>query len=208
MRTRLLLLCICVVSYLYSIAQPVNDPCSGAISIVSLDGSCTTGQDVTGATEDIAPSGCTVGSNLNVWYSFVADGVSAEIVVANGPGVPEITIVQFPTTPCNAGNSVEIACSTGSPLTVDNLLVDGTTYYVMVAFGNNAPGTFDICIDNPNPVINDDCVDATPLANLQGACATYNNNFPSTDVLIPGCFIGSTYNVWLSFCAFGVIRIA
>lgn len=204
MRTRLLLLCICVGSYLFSIAQPVNNPCSGAIPITTLDGTCTTGNDITGATEDIAPGGCTVGSNLNVWYSFVADGVSAEIVVANGPGTPEITIVQFPTTPCNAGNSVEIACSTGSPLIVDNLLVDGTTYYVMVAFSNNAPGFFDICIDNPNPAPYDACATAQPLTNLEGACATYNNNFPSTDVLTPGCFSGSTYNVWFSFVAQGV----
>ena len=204
MQTRLFLLCFCIGSYLFSIAQPANNPCSGAIPITSLNGSCLTGNDITAATEDIGPSACTVGANENVWFSFVANGVSAEIVVANGPGTPEITIVQFPTTPCNAGNSVEVDCSTGSPLIVDNQLVVGTTYYVMVAFSNNADGFFDICIDNPAPAPYDACTTAQSLTNLEGVCATYNNNFPSTDVLVPGCFTGSTYNVWFSFVAQGV----
>lgn len=204
MQKRLLLLCICVGSYLYSIAQPANNNCAGAIPITVLDGTCTVNQDITGATEDFGPSACTAGANENVWFSFVADGVSAQIDVTAAIGTPEITIIQFPTTPCNTGNAVEIDCSTGSPLIVDNQLVDGTTYYVMVAFSNNADGLFDICIDNPDPAPYDACITAQSLTNLQGACATYNNNFPSTDVLTPGCFTGSTYNVWFSFVAVGV----
>ena len=203
MRTRLLLLCICVGSYLYSVAQP-NNPCSGAIPITNLDGTCLTGNDNPGATEDIGPSSCTVGANENVWFSFVADGVSAEIAVNNGPGVPEITIIEFPTTPCNAADAQEVDCISGTTLVVDNLLVVGNTYYVMVAFGNNADGTFDICIDNPVPASNDNCFTATPLFNLDNACFNSSNEFPSTDVLIPGCFTGSTYNVWFSFVAQGV----
>ena len=204
MRTRLLLLCICVVSYLYSVAQPANNNCSNAVAITSLDGTCTTGNDNTGSTEDIGPSSCTAGLNENVWFSFVADGVSAEIIVTTAIGTPEITLVNFPNTPCSAADAQEIDCIAGTTLVVDNLLTVGNTYYVMVAFTNNADGVFDICIDNPTPATNDACITAAPLVNLDNACYTFNNDFPSTDVFVPGCFTGSTYNVWFSFVAQGV----
>ena len=92
MQKRLLLLCFCIGTYLYTIAQPANNDCAGAIAITVLDGTCTTGIDITGATEDIAASGCTVGANENVWFSFVADGPSAQINVSTALGTPEITI--------------------------------------------------------------------------------------------------------------------
>src|SRR5688572_14790429 len=123
MRQRLLLLYFCVVPTLYSIAQPANDNCTGAVAITNLDGTCLTGNDIAGATEDIGPGACTVGSNNNVWFSFVADGVSAEITVSNGIGVPEITLVEFPNTPCDPADASEIACVAGTTLTVDNQLV-------------------------------------------------------------------------------------
>jgi gliding motility-associated-like protein len=204
MRTRLLLLCCCVVSYLYSVAQPINNPCSGAINITTLDGTCTTAPDIALATEDIGPGACSAGNNLNVWFTFTAVGVSAQISVNNGPGAPEITLIHFTGGACNPAGAVEIACSAGAPLTVDNVLTIGTTYYVMVAFTNNADGTFDICINNPPPAPNDACITATPIGNLNSNCITSNNNWPSTDVLTPGCFTGSTYNVWFSFVAQGV----
>jgi hypothetical protein len=204
MRTRLLLLCICVVSYLYTIAQPANDNCLNAVAITALDGSCTLGNDNTLSTEDIGPSSCTVGTNENVWFSFVANGVSVEIVVTDVIGVPEITLVNFPTSPCNAGDAQELECVAGTTLVSDNELVIGNTYYVMVAFSNNADGLFDICIDNPTPAVNDACANATVINNLDNACITANNDFPSTDITTPGCFTGSTYNVWYSFVAQGV----
>ncbi len=204
MRQRILLLCIGIVSYLYCIAQPANNNCAGAISITSLDGTCVTGFDNTGATEDIGPGACTAGANENVWFSFVADGVSAEIIVTNGIGTPEVTLIEFPTSACNPADASEIACSADAPLVLDNDLVIGNTYYVMVAFSNNADGIFDICIDNPPPAPNDACITATPISNLNNNCTSSNNDFPSTDVLIPGCFSGSTYNVWFSFVAEGV----
>ncbi|MGB4846912.1 MAG: hypothetical protein WBP41_03290, partial [Saprospiraceae bacterium] len=203
MRLRILLLCICIVSYLYSIAQPNND-CSNAQSIITLDGTCVSGSDNTGATTDVGPSSCTAGSNNNVWYSFVAQGVSAQINVPNGPGVPEITLAEFNGAACVPANFVEIDCANGPTLEVDNVLTIGNTYYVMVAFTNNGVGIFDICIDNPVPASNDACSNAIPLSNIDGVCTQYNNDFPSTDLLIPSCFTGSTYNVWFSFVAQGV----
>ncbi|MEO5905645.1 MAG: hypothetical protein ABIQ11_02890, partial [Saprospiraceae bacterium] len=203
MRTRLLLLYFCVVPTLYGIAQP-NNNCSNAIPITNLDGTCLTGNDIAGATEDIGPSACTVGSNNNVWFSFVADGVSAEITVSNGIGVPEITLIEFPNTPCSPADASEIACVTGSVLVVDNQLVIGEVYYIMIASSVDATGFFDICVDNPEPAPNDACITAQSVSTLDGTCIQYDNDFPATDVLIPSCFTGSTYNVWFSFVAVGV----
>src|SRR6187549_1038537 len=111
MRTRLLLLCVCVVSYLYSVAQPANDNCSNAVVITSLDGTCVTGNDNTLSTEDIGPSSCTAGTNENVWFRFIAQGVSAEIDVTTGIGTPEITVIEFPTTPCVGADAQEVECN-------------------------------------------------------------------------------------------------
>ncbi len=203
MRTRLFWLCCCIVSYLYTTAQP-NNNCANAIQITTLNGTCVSGNDNTGATPDIGASSCTVGANQNVWFYFTAQGYSAQIAVNNGPGTPEITIIQFPNAPCVGAEAQEIACSTGSPLTADGVLIPGTTYYVMVAFSNNGYGPYEICINNPIPAPNDNCFTATNITNLNSNCFTSNNNFPSTDILIPSCFTGSTYNVWYSFTAVGV----
>lgn len=175
-----------------------------ATPIADLDGTCITSEDMLLATEDIGPGSCTAGNNENVWFSFVAEGVSAEITVTDLIGTPEITLVEFPTTPCSGADAQEIDCVAGTTLITDNTLTIGNTYYVMVAFSNNADGVFDICIDNPEPAPNDACITATPLTILDNACYNSNNEFPSTDVLTPGCFMGSTYNVWFSFVAEGV----
>lgn len=201
MRQRILLLCIGLVSYLYCVAQ--NNDCSTPTPIITLDGTCVSGSDNTLATTDVGPSSCTGGSNNNLWYTFIAQGVSAQINVPNGPGAAEITLLQWSGAPCVLANLTEIDCANGPTLEVDNVLTIGNTYYVMIAFASGV-GPFDICIDNPVPASNDNCVTATPLSNIDGLCTTYNNNFPSTDVLIPGCFTGSTYNVWFSFVAQGV----
>jgi hypothetical protein len=156
------------------------------------------------ATEDIGPGACSAGNNENVWFTFTAQGVSAQIDVTGGPGTPEITLINFTGGACNPAGAVEIDCSAGAALTVDNVLTVGNTYYVMVAFSNNADGTFNICINNPPPAPNDACITATPIANVNNNCVPSNNDFPSTDVLTPGCFTGSTYNVWYSFVAEGV----
>ncbi len=191
-------------SYLYTVAQPPNNACGMATAITLLDGSCLTITDNVLLTEDIGPGSCTVGANENMWFTFVANGVSAEIIVTDAIGTPEITIIEFPNTPCSGADAEEVDCVTGTTLITDNTLTIGDTYYVMVAFSNNADGDFDICIDNPTPAPNDDCMTATPLTILNNACYMSNNDFPSTDVLIPGCFMGSTYNVWFSFVAQGV----
>ena len=202
MRQRILLLCIGVVSYLYCTAQP-NNNCSNAIAITALDGTCAS-FDNTNATEDIGPGACTAGANENVWFKFVADGVSAQIIVTNSIGNSEVTLVEFPNSPCNAADATEIACSGGTPLVVDNQLTIGQTYWVMVAFTNNADGLFDLCIENPEPAPNDACITATPISNLDNSCTTSNNDFPSTDLLLGTCWSGNTYNTWFSFVAQGV----
>jgi len=204
MYKRLYVLCLGMAFYGIALAQSPNNPCGGAIQLTNLNDGCLTGQPIMNETEDIGPTACTVGNNENVWYYFVAQGVSAEITVNNGPGTPEISVIEFPGAPCNAAQAQDVDCVTGTTLQLDNQLDVGSTYYIMVAFSNNMDGTFDICIDNPVPAPNDDCLTATPLVNLDNACFSSTNNFPSTDVLIPGCFTGSTYNVWFQFVAQGV----
>lgn len=202
MHLRLLLLGCCMGLFSYIIAQP-NNNCGNALPI-PVNNNCLTAQDNTGATEDIGPGSCTNGLNQNVWYSFTAVGYSAQINVTGAIGTPEITLVYFPNTPCSGADAQEVDCASGNTLTVDGELTIGTTYYIMVASQSNTYGTFDICLNNPVPAPNDNCLTATPIGNLNNNCFATNNTFPSTDVLVPGCFTGSTYNVWYSFVAQGV----
>jgi hypothetical protein len=83
---------------------------------------------------------------------------------------------------------LRLDCIAGAALVVDNVLAVGTTCYVMVAFDNSADGTFNICINNPQPAANDACITAAVIGDVSSNCLASNNNFPSTDVLTPGCF--------------------
>ena len=206
---RLLISLLVFVSFSLS-AQPVNDDCGMATPILSLDGTCSGNFNNTGATSDLNPTICNAGLNNNVWFSFVAQGVSASIsvIASGGFDTPEISLIEFDPTPCDAASFNAIDCESGADVVVDNELIVGNTYWVSVAFATDLEGDFQICIDNPVPAPNDACVNATPIVTLDGTCQTFNNDYPSTEEEVPGCFAATgTQEVWFSFVAEGVSLI-
>src|SRR3990170_6373974 len=72
MKTKLLSLIFFALGAGNIFAQPSNNTCSGVITL-AVNGPCDT-RDVTGATQDLAPTTCTVapgGYANDVWYKFI-----------------------------------------------------------------------------------------------------------------------------------------
>src|SRR5438105_1682993 len=139
MGPRLFFLFVCLFFYFSGEAQPVNNACGSAITMSALDGTCLTAQDITGASDDIGPGACSSGSNENVWFSFVAEGVSVDLSIpAGGPGVAQLALVDF-NTPCTAAGAVVLGCATGTNhINLDHALVPGQTYFIVVGFQNSS----------------------------------------------------------------------
>ena len=194
--------------------------CSDAIPVPTLDnsGSCDViSGDNTGAVSwEVDPGsglffsgGCWGGATPPVFfYSFTAQGVSGSIEVSNGPvgEDPLVSVITFPNVGCDGLDFQEVGCSDdGTPIDFDNQLVIGQDYYVVVAFTNDAEGTFDLCVFNPEPADNDECADAIQLSDLDGGCnGGYSNYYPSSEGVVPACFGTNTYTVWFYFTAQGV----
>jgi hypothetical protein len=212
---------LCLAGALF--AQPINDDCSTATVIgpSNLDdgtetGNCVplTNQSYVDATPwELEPglffTGNCWGGTIDsvVFYEFTAQGVSGSIEVTNGPGTPQIAVLDF-VVDCDITGAIEVACAEGAPITFDNDLVIGTTYYIVVSFENSVEGNFDICVFNPVPAPNDNCVNAIDLPELDGDGVACNNNlnnyFPSSENVIPSCFpAGEFQSVWYSFVAQG-----
>ena len=139
----------------------VNNTCANA-SIINTDSACVSGtssltaQTLTGATADgyNITSSCGVQSTYqDVWYKFVAKTKTPTITVSNiGTGWGGITNVGIELLSGDCGSFTEVACASGATLTpsLNNFLVEGTTYYVRIHRNSStAPKnstTFDICI--------------------------------------------------------------
>lgn len=193
-----------------ALAQPASDTCMHAISLTP-DGSCYT-DDNTGVTTDmlIPPTTCVGNTFQAVWYTFTvpANGGSAVINVNAGFGDAAIGVYEFTGPPCDPLNVGSTWCANGNnpTLIIDGDLTPGTTYYIAVSFQNLGTGSFDLCVEAPVLVSNDECANAMPLANLDGNCNSgLTNDFSSTDALILGCTDPvPAYSVWYSFVAQGV----
>lgn len=198
-------------------AQPANDDCSNATNITVLDGTCQSGFTTTGATFDNYTVTCQ-DETENVWFSFTAQGPVADITV-NGAGGsrPEISLMDGTAgNPCDINTAVPIGCedATGNYASIthsNTALTVGNVYFVQVTMQNQ--GAFDICIDNPLPLPNDEPCNATPLTVSPTCIFSSSTNVgasPTATVGTPSCGSYSGGDVWFSFTvpASGHINIA
>ncbi|WP_264522348.1 fibronectin type III domain-containing protein [Flavobacterium sp. N1994] len=182
-----------------------NDNCSGAVLLtVNPNSTCiisSTGT-TTGATQ--SQVGCTGNADDDVWFRFVATGISHIVTVTPltlNNAVFEVfngNCASLASTICvnnTSGSSIETTTLTG--------LTSGQTYYVRVYSNGNGTntGTFTICITSPVPPSNNQCANATTLP-----CGT--SNLAGTTVLAAsythgtGCLM-SNYGVWYTFTGDG-----
>ena len=166
-----------------------QDDCATAVPVLDLTGTiCAT--STPSLTDQLAAGGCEEGT-FDTWFSFTAQGGSADITVSNGVAGwrPEYNILSTATNLCELlftsedcvdgiGNYNSITATTVG-------LIPGNTYWVVVSSnGDDTGGTISVCIDNPLVVLscvdNDECLTAAVIS-LNGtggaqACISDCNN--------------------------------
>lgn len=180
---------------------PANDDCTGAINLnVNTDLSCTlkTSGTLLGATNSNVISSRGFTPRDDVWYTFTATTPFHIISLKNVENNTQLAVEIFNGS-CGQLNSLAFGENNSTPTPQ---LIIGTTYYVRVFSRINPSGsTFEICINTPPPIANDECIDATVL--------TVNPDLSCTSVA-SGHLIGASHtetgfvangDVWYSFTA-------
>lgn len=164
-------------------AAPANDDCSSAFSLRNLDNWCSSPSQFTNyaatpsglLNPDCFPSYMLDADN-DVWFKFVAKATTLNVsVIGNVSGnsrgtlrYPQLAVYRGS---CSGGMAL-LACisdSYGNNIveTFVNDLTPGQTYYLRVDGRNNATGSFQLCINNFNPVSSpsSDCTTAMVLCD-------------------------------------------
>lgn len=189
---------------------PVNDECSGAISLTSNTSCNNVSYSMRYATASSGiPVGCAAGgTHYDVWYSFTAQGTSQTVTISNlGNSITSSELQLFSGT---CGSLTSVACGT-TTLTGTGLTI-GNTYYIRVSnIGssptNNGQSNFNICVTHPPTApVNDLCAGATTLTSGVSCVTTTGNLFYATSTNLPAGGCGSatsttTFDVWYKFQA-------
>ncbi len=187
---------------------PLNDACSGAISLTPTVSCSPTAGNTAVATQSFNANCTPAGStNDDVWYSFVATSNSHIVTVASGAGFDaafEVFSVACGATSLVCANATGVL---GTETTTLSGLTIAATYWVRVfdaGTGIAAGTSFTICITTPPA--NDPCSGAITLTS----------NILSSPVYTVGTFAGATLSqaatgggcggtpnedVWYSFTA-------
>ncbi|NRA11612.1 MAG: hypothetical protein HRT57_06635, partial [Crocinitomicaceae bacterium] len=191
-----------------------QDDCASSIPVTDLTGVvCATSAPST--TDQMSAGGCEEGT-LDTWFSFVAQGGSADIIVSNPTAGwrPEYLVLSDPSNGCvpvftmedcvdQNGNYTSI---TGSLIG----LISGNTYWIVVSsHGDNTSGTISVCVDNPlvvaSCVDNEECVTAEVLSlsapDAGASCVSDCNNGATPGLDFVGNFCEDMLfpTVWYEF---------
>lgn len=190
---------------------PPNDNCATAVGLTPSAACVPTAGTVEGATASAPVIVCEGTGDADVWYSFVANDVTATVTLS--PNGTMDAVVQVLSGAC--ATPTELDCV---DLTVDaedevvNLvgLVPGETYYVRVYdfYGAATPpadATFDICVTSgaAGTPANDDCDMFTVLTQqANGSCVTTAGTvIGATESTPAGCTGTADDDVWYRFVA-------
>lgn len=166
-----------------SLAAPANDDCSSAFLLRNVDNWCSSPAQFTNyaatpsglLNPDCFPSYMLDADN-DVWFRFVAKATTVNVsVIGAVPGnskgtlrYPQLAVYQG-----NCGGNMQLlACisdARGANIveTFVNNLTPGQTYYLRVDGRNNSTGSFQLCVNNFNPVSSpsSDCATAMVLCD-------------------------------------------
>ena len=187
------------------VAGPVNDECTGAISLpVNADNYCNNAYtaNVTGATQSLPACIATGYSALDVWYKFVATGTTHSITLT--PTSFTDFLIQVYSGSCSSLSS--IACIDNTSIseieggTLTNL-TPGNTYYVRIYNRYAWPDLqFQLCINSNNrPVPNDEAAGAITRPTI-GTDYTRFTNLGAT-LSLPACTLSADNDIWFKFVA-------
>ncbi|HRH58069.1 MAG TPA: PKD domain-containing protein, partial [Chitinophagales bacterium] len=192
-------------SYFFSLAQPANNDCANATLLPNVSNYCSAvgAGTLVGATDDgYGAAGCwSTGTVNDVWYKFVAIASDVYVTInGNQSGSVGGTLnrPQVALYGGNCGGTINLlAC--GSAPTGQNIiqiiwagLTIGQTYYVSIDGVNANTGTFQLCINNFNPVPNpqSECPNAVVLCDKSGftAPAVAGGGANATEMNDAACF--------------------
>jgi gliding motility-associated-like protein len=206
--------------YMSSAQAPANDDCSAAITLTPA-ASCTyqtfTTLNATTSTGAPAP-GCANYQGGDVWFQVVVPAGGALIFDTQTGTITDLGMAIYSGT-C-AGLTLIECDDDDSPngnmsMITRTGLTPGSTIYIRCwEYGNDAPGTFGICVTlPPPPPANDDCSGAVSVpVNPTPACTqtitgTTQSATASTGAPAPTCSAtGVNDDVWYSFVATSTIH--
>ncbi|MEI8059876.1 MAG: hypothetical protein WCG67_06930, partial [Ferruginibacter sp.] len=188
-------------------SQPVNDDCTGAVTLTPGTACVNTAGTLDLATANgTTPLGCfAAGTYYDVWYKFVAVSASETITLSSLGANFTAARIQIYSGTCGALTS--LSCASASTLTQTGLTV-GNTYYVRIAnFNVNPSGlggvaNFNICITYPPGPANDHCsgaVTLTPGTSCVNTSGTFINANPTAG--LASCGNSASADVWYKFIA-------
>jgi len=203
-----------------SFAQPGNDNCSGAITLVSGNSCSSTSSTLQFATSSAPAGACgsaTATTTYDVWFTFQAVNASTTINLnitgsrfsSSSSYTPYIQVLSGAACGGFASISCQTAATSGTTRVSLTGLTVGNFYYIRVytvtspaASGANK-WTFDICVQH-QPV-NDECAGAitlTPGATCTNTAGTLDLATANTTGVVQSCWAANTYrDVWYSFTA-------
>ena len=141
-----------VLFYSIASAQPANDNCAAAATLVS-NGSCAIGTVVNATNSGVAIAPCTGTANDDVWYQFVTTSTDHTIQLSGIGSNLNTSGARFQLLSGTCGALTHVACGSGTTALSVTTLARNTTYYIRVySAGSTAitsAGGFTICVTNP-----------------------------------------------------------
>ena len=212
--TGILFICIFLLSTLINTsickAQPANDDCANAIALTPGD-PCIPGTTVDATLEPLEDLACNIGMNQSVWYSFVADNDSMDVIAAyltsGGCYFGSVVwdgIFGCPTTSMVVPAILSCEDDIGGPLNnIHNLtgLTIGNTYYIQVLYdeggicGNNSSVEFCISVAGSTWLGNDACANAYEA--MSNVVYSTNNFYATPDLSL--CLGSTENNIWFTW---------
>jgi hypothetical protein len=179
-----------------TLAQPFNDSCQDARTLINLNNGCTSISFV-GATFDRLSGSCTPNDYPNAWFEFTAQGEDLEIEVMAAADAYITLWNVSPLLPCNDTFWTQEICAVNL-LAVGNRLTIGRKYKLSVAFESPNLFNYQICINNPQPtgIPPNDHPCGADLLPADGSCFTGHNNNATPGFLNPECLTFSEASVW------------
>ncbi|MDZ4794972.1 MAG: T9SS type A sorting domain-containing protein [Bacteroidota bacterium] len=188
---------------------PANDECTGAVALTPGAACVNTAGTLDLATLNAGtPIGCfAAGNYFDVWYTFVATGVSHTVTLSSLGANFTVPRIQLYRGTC--AGLISVACVSATTITQAGLTI-GFTYYIRVANFNVNPsglGTvanFNICVTAAAaPPANDLCANAFILTSST-SCSNVSGTLINATATagIPGlCGNNASPEVWYSFVA-------
>lgn len=209
---KIVLFLLCLVTSLFSVAQaPVNDECSGALTVIpspdTNPGSSVVSNN-TGATQSM--TGCGGPLQHDVWFKFTATSTRHRINIATNDNINPVLEVFSGT----CGSLQSIGCGIVGPQGIYNRvyaelanLTPGATYYYRMFYRFNNTGTTITTnvITLPTAAVNDECSSAIALSvNADNSCTnSYSGFLEFATQSRPSCIPtgNAAKDVWFKFVA-------